>query len=134
MLATAGTSQASAPEAHANAEIECKVPMDDFLLPKFHVQLKNGSRPIHEADTAAAFYTEETSTWHWFLGTDSGWQHLISRDLCDWEWAVPLTVTGQGGLTGSITATPHGIFSFVPGCGGAITSIATCVHSVHHSR
>ena len=100
----------------------CEPPRDAFLAPTYHLLMRNGSRLVHEADSAATLHVD--GLWHWFIGCDSGWHHITSRDLVDWEFARPLVVEGQGGDTGSIAVTPAGVYIMVPGCGGICRRVA----------
>ena len=101
-----------------DATQSCVVPTDAFLDPVFHI-LPKQLNSTHCADAASVIFLD--GVWHWWLGCQGGWHHLVSSGetaLVDWSWAEPLVVTGQGGDTGSITVTPSGAYLFLPGCGG----------------
>lgn len=103
--------------------VPCLPPADDFgfLAPSYHVILTLNGTAIHCADAAAAIHLD--GIWHWWLGCQGGWRHLTSKNLVDWH-ADLQPVSGQGGDTGSVSVTPSGIYSVLPGCGGICRRVA----------
>jgi sucrose-6-phosphate hydrolase SacC (GH32 family) len=108
----------------APAVSRCVVPVDAWLEPIFHLVPKQ-LNASHCADAASVIFLD--GTWHWWLGCEGGWHHIVSKGptaLVDWTFADPLLVTGQGGDTGSVTVTKSGIYLFLPGCGGLCRRVA----------
>ena len=83
--------------AAVKSDDACVVPNEPWLDPIYHVmpdQLNN----THCADAASVIFLD--GVWHWWLGCEGGWHHLVSSGetaLIDWSWAEPLVVSGQGG-------------------------------------
>lgn len=112
------------PAPPAPARPKCVVPVAAWHEPIFHVMPKQ-LNSTHCADAASVIFLD--GVWHWWLGCQGGWHHLISQGggaLVDWTLADPLVVNGQGGDTGSVTVTPSGIYLFLPGCGGLCRRVA----------
>jgi hypothetical protein len=102
----------------------CVVPVGAWLEPIFHL-MPQQLNSTHCADAASVIFLD--GVWHWWLGCQGGWHHIVSQGttaLVDWTFADPLQVTGQGGDTGSVTVTKSGIYLFLPGCGGLCRRVA----------
>eukprot|EP01052_Picozoa_sp_SAG31_P040901 SAG31_NODE_6049_length_2192_cov_2.194458_1_plen_578_part_10 len=119
-----GPAPPAPPTPPAPAVPQCVVPTEAWLEPTFHLMPKQ-LNSSHCADAASVIFLD--GVWHWWLGCEGGWHHIVSKGataLVDWTFADPLLVTGQGGDTGSVTVTKSGIYLFLPGCGGLCRRVA----------
>eukprot|EP00054_Salpingoeca_dolichothecata_P015306 m.87904 g.87904 ORF g.87904 m.87904 type:complete len:544 (-) comp21429_c0_seq2:36-1667(-) len=82
--------------------------------------------PIHSPNVYDPSGPIQTSdgTWHVFED-QGGWSHWTSRDLIRWQLRSPST--GFSGLTGSVAATPSGMYAFWPSSdqSSILTAVAT---------
>ena len=84
-----------------------------LFCPRFH---PIGSASLY--DPSGPIFDERSGIWHLFEDY-GGWSNFSSTDLMNWRGTLKSS-THFGGLTGSIAATPSGIYAFWPGRAGTI--------------